>query len=137
MRAYADNVVIVLEPLPKMAGGLHVPENKPANWRGVRVGRVIASGPGHYRSRRVTVSLQACTLQNYTEETPAFIANETRANDRVLVDAKAGQDYSLDLSVPRHNKDSVYAAYGGERGQFRIVRESEIICVVSDDAKVE
>ena len=95
-----------------------------------RIGRVVASGPGHYKLKPMR---QSGTLQAHTEETCAFVPNETKPNDRVIVPWNAGQDYALDISVPRHNLEQVYSVLGGERGQFRIVREQEIEAIIEDE----
>lgn len=117
MKAYADNVIIVLEPLPtETASGIAmVRMNK--NTKESRTARVVASGPGYTNARGV------------------FVPNEVKPGDRVIVDALAGQHYQLDLTVPRHNKSSEFQELFGERGEFRIVREQEILGIVEDDAK--
>jgi co-chaperonin GroES (HSP10) len=116
-RAYADNVIIVLEPLPtETASGIAL-VNMGRNNKGHRTARVIASGPG------------------YTSQRGVFIPNETRAGDRVIVDALAGQHYQMDLTVPRHNKTSEFQELFGEKGEWRIVREQEILGVLEDEAK--
>lgn len=118
MRPYADNVAIELEPLATLsAGGLHLPQQSRQGARGSRFARVLASGPGHYRQVRDGA--------NGTRD-QAFIPNETRAGDRVLVDALAGQAWEADMSMPRHNK-------GGDFGDTRIVREAEILAIVETD----
>jgi co-chaperonin GroES (HSP10) len=111
IRDYADNVVIRLEPLPEMSqsGRLHLPQNREERRVGSRRARVVAVGPGH------------------TSPKGLFIPTQVRQGELVLVDVLAGQDYSLDLNVPRHNKAT---EWGDERGQFRIVREDEILCVI-------
>lgn len=113
-RAYADNVVIALEQeRTQTASGLAIVHTASAS-RGHRTARVIASGPG------------------YTTPSGVFVPNEVRAGDRVLVDALAGQNYDLDLTVPRHNKSSEFKELFGDRGEFRIVREQEILGVLED-----
>jgi co-chaperonin GroES (HSP10) len=108
-RAYQDNVVLSLDPLEKQtASGLAIVDSKPKH----RWATVIASGPGFYTSLH------------------ALIANEVQPGDRVIVDALAGQNYALDLSVPRHNKSTQFQELFGERGEFRIVREQEILAVL-------
>lgn len=115
MRPYADNVLIYLEPLETMtASGLHLPQQSRAGARGSRFARVLASGPGHYR--------QGKSGANGTHDT-VFVANETQEGDRVLVDAQAGQAWEAEMSMPRHNK-------GGDFGDSRIVRESEILAIL-------
>jgi co-chaperonin GroES (HSP10) len=117
MRPYADNVLIQLEPLETMsAGGLHLPQQSRQGARGSRFARVLASGPGHYRQ----VNAGANGTRDQT-----FLPNETRPGDRVLVDAMAGQAWEAEMSMPRHNK-------GGDFGDSRIVRESEILAILSE-----
>jgi len=109
IRAYADNVIVRLEALPdRSEGGLHLPQNRQERRTGTRKAHVLAVGPGHRDARGV------------------LIPTEVRPGDVVYIDALAGQDYSLDLNVPRHNKPSGWA---DERGEFRIIREQEIHAV--------
>ena len=110
-RAYADNVVIELEPAQtETASGIALVPGG-ARARDHRTARVIASGPG------------------YRLGSGAFVPNEVRVGDRVLVDALCGQNYDMDLTVPRHNKSSEFQELFGDRGHFRIVREQEILAV--------
>lgn len=118
MRPYADNVHIELEPMPTMsAGGIHLPQTSRQGARGSRTARVVASGPGHYRQVRDGA--------NGTRD-QAFIPNETRPGDRVIVDAQAGQAWETEMSSPRHNPH-------GDFGDARIVRESEILAIIESD----
>jgi len=120
MKPYADNVLIQLEPLPSLSeGGLHLPQQSRQGARGSRTAKVLASGPGHYRQTRDSA--------NGTRD-QAFIPNETREGDRVLVDALAGQAWESDMSMPRHNK-------GGDFGDTRIVREAEILAILESDGQ--
>jgi co-chaperonin GroES (HSP10) len=112
-RAYADNVVLEFEPREtQTASGLTVVHSGKKGARDHRTARVVASGPG------------------YTRRSGVFIANEVQPGDRVVVDALAGQDYAMDLSVPRHNKSAEFQDLFGDRGEFRIVREEEILGVL-------
>lgn len=119
IRPYADNVIIELEPLSHTTKtGIHVVQHN-ANRRGHRTAKVIASGPGYY------------SIPTYSR--PAtLIPNETRPGDRVVVDALAGQDYSLDFNAPRHNKSPEFQELFGRGGEFRIVREQEILGVLEE-----
>lgn len=118
MRPYADNVHIELEPMPTMtAGGIHLPQTARSRARGSRTARVIASGKGHYRQRR--------DWANGTRDS-VFVPNETKPGDRVLVDAQAGQAWETEMSAPRHNPH-------GDFGDTRIVREQEILAIISSD----
>lgn len=119
LRAYADNVIIRLEPIAtETASGLSIVTSRETQNKGTRTAVVLASGPGH-RTRRGT-----------------FIPNETRPGQRVLVDALAGQDYSLDLEAPRSNASaqhpdaSSFDSLLGQKGEYRIVREDEILGVL-------
>ena len=117
MKPYADNVVIELEPLETMsAGGLHLPQTARQGARGSRYARVLASGPGHRRQRSAGA--------NGTQD-GVFVPNETKPGDRVLVDSLAGQACEAEMSMTRHNK-------GGNFGDTRIVRESEILAILNE-----
>ena len=127
MKPYADNVIIVLEPLPKQtSSGLHLPDRK-VDRREARLARVVAAGPGAWVriNRR-----EALETNGLAEEQYKFVPTEVKPGDRVLVDAIAGQAYTLDIDVPRHNKGADFEELMGERGEFRIVREAEIHGVV-------
>lgn len=107
-RAYQDNVLIRFERQPEMSssGLLHLPQTREEK---TRTAEVMAVGPG------------------YTNRGGHFVPTQTKVGDRVVVDARAGQNYDLDLSVPRHNKPAEWA---DERGEFRIIREDEILAVL-------
>jgi co-chaperonin GroES (HSP10) len=112
-KAYADNVVIVLEPLPtETASGIAMVRTSAKGARESRTARVVASGPG-YRTRL-----------------GALVPNELKEGDRVVVDALAGQNYALDLTIPRHNKNNEFQELFGERGEFRIIRQDEALAVL-------
>lgn len=155
-RPISDNVLVELEPLPTVSpGGIHlaitcakcggrgkvlergtlarcmscggggVGKNET---RGSRFGRVLLSGPGYYAQTRGEA--------NSTVEQPRrFISNETRAGDRVLLDAQAGQVWDGELSVPRHNPGNEFGELLGISGELRIVREAEIHCILEDDGR--
>lgn len=122
-----DNVLIELEALPdQTAGGLFVPDMGKKDSRrkntAVRWARVLAVGPGH------RPGCKACGGQR-----DSFIPTEVRAGDRVLVDAVAGQDYSADLTAPRHHKKALtFDGVAGYRGELRMVREDECIAIDED-----
>jgi len=122
VRAYADNVIVVFdkdETKQDPDTGLWLVPSKPGA-RGGKIATVLASGPGYWTQP--------------TKEAPrgVFIPNEVKPGERVLLDALAGQDYSLDLTIPRHNKNLEFEEMVGERGQFRIVREQEILGVIEE-----
>ncbi len=119
-RAYADNVVIEIEPLEQQtASGLSIVHGSKKGARDFRRARVVASGPGYWK-----------LFGTATRSNRVFIPNETRVGDTVIVDALAGQDYAMDLSVPRHNKSAEFQELFGDRGEFRIVREEEILGIL-------
>lgn len=125
LRMTQDNVLIVFKPLPKMANGLHLPDRKVSN-REAREATVVAVGPGAWRR----INKRAAEGMPTTDELYKFVPTEVKAGDTVFVDAVAGQDYRLDLDVPRHNKGAQFEELCGEGGEFRIVREDEIHFVV-------
>ena len=119
-RAYADNVVLAFEPRDtETKSGIALVHSGKNGAREHRTARVVASGPGYWH--------RFGTSQRSTR---VFIPNEVKQGDRVIVDALAGQDYRMDLSIPRHNKDQQFQELFGERGEFRIVREEEILGVL-------
>lgn len=126
IRPTQDNVVIALKPLPKMAGSIHLPDHKSGR-RETREAVVLAVGPGHHR--RVNLR-EARETHGLADAQYVFVPTQVKPGETVLVDAIAGQDYALDLNVPRHNLGSQFEELLGERGEFRIVREDEIHCVV-------
>ena len=113
LRAYADNVVLAFEPREtQTASGLALVHGAKTGARDHRIARVVASGPGYHKPSGL------------------FVPNEVKTGDRVIVDALAGQNYQMDLSVPRHNKSQEFQELFGDRGEFRIVREEEILGVL-------
>jgi hypothetical protein len=148
-RPYADNVILALEtPNPQAGSAVVIIDSKPKH----RWATVVASGPGYYSDiytsdltplRQLAEkwendgALGGELLAELNEALAAarvhagrvFVANEVQPGDRVIVDALAGQNYALDLSVPRHNKSTQFQELFGERGEFRIVREQEILAV--------
>ena len=120
IRPYSDNVILQLEPPPKeTASGIALVHTRAAGAREHRFARVIASGPGFKRP--------CCG---------AFVPNETKPGDRVIVDALAGQNYDMDLHAPRFNKSAEFHELFGERADFRIAREEEVLAIVEEDARV-
>ena len=121
-RAYADNVVIQLLPRESQtASGLALVHSGKNGAREHRQAKVIASGPGY----RHPVKGRCGGTHG-----GVFVPNEVKPGDIVLVDAHAGQNYDLDLTVPRHNKSAEFQELFGENAEFRIVREQEILGVV-------
>lgn len=124
-RCYADNVAISLEPLETMTqSGLHLPQRTERGAMGFRTARVLASGPGHYRQKNGGA---ASTVD------AAFVPNETRVGDRVLVPALCGTNFEMDLTIPRHNPGFDFTELLGDAGEFRVVRESEILGILETD----
>lgn len=120
IKPFADNVLLVMEPQPtETASGLAIVHTRGPGARESRTARVLESGPGYHKP---------CCGE--------FIPNETKPGDRVLVDAMAGQIYALDLTAPRHNKSSEFQELLGERGEFRLVREDEILAIIDDGVAV-
>lgn len=130
----ADNVLLVLEPLEtRTASGLSIVPGNPKRMRGSRTARVLASGPGYWYSRR-----QRLGSREFSAPTEVFVPNETKPGDRVIIDADHGQDYKLDLEIPRHNLSTEFQELLGERAEFRMVRESgEILAILDEDTKVD
>jgi co-chaperonin GroES (HSP10) len=126
IRPTQDNVFLVIEPDAAVtASGIHlVNDGKKARLQG-RVARVVASGPGYYRTQR-----QMLGNRTYSAPTEVFIPNETKPGDRVIVDASSHQDYRLDLNIPRHNLSAEFKELLGEKGEFLAVREEEILAVL-------
>lgn len=121
IRPTADNVLVVLEPeVTETKSGLYTgPVTKKSRYS--RIARVLAVGPGYYGRT------------SWLHPEGIFHAMELKPGDRVTVDALCGQDYKLDISVPRHNKGSEFQSLCGERGEFRIIREDEALAVVEED----
>lgn len=131
IRPTQDNVLIVLEPLPKetASGIAMVHDMSKVKAHASRYARVIASGPGYYRPQRALLAGRV-----YTEATGVLVPNETRPGDRVLVDALAGQNYDFDLTAPRNNVGNEFVdLLDGRPGDYRIVREQEILGIVYED----
>lgn len=117
IRPTQDNVILKFVPRPtQTASGLLIPQTVRESRVGTREAEVMAVGPGHTNRRGL------------------FVPTQVKAGETVLVDALAGQNYDMDLTVPRHNKPTEWA---DDRGEFRIVREDEILCVVERDEAAE
>lgn len=134
IRPLQDNVLIVLEPLEtQTASGLALVNLKDPKdrARGSRTARVVVSGPGYWYTRR-----QKLGAGMFSAPTEVFVANETKPGDRVIVDANPGQDYRLDMNVPRSNGTAEFEELLGAKAEFRIVRENEIYAVLEDVAEL-
>jgi co-chaperonin GroES (HSP10) len=119
-RAFADNVLVRLLPLPtQTASGLYTPPSDKRRVQESREAIVVASGPG------------------YHNKAGRLVPNETRAGDRVLVPAQAGDIWHSALSAPRFNKTAEFRDLMGEEGEYRVVREQEILGVLSEAEAAE
>ena len=126
LRAYSDNVVLRLEPRQaETKSGIALVHGGKPGARGYRTAVVVAVGPGHH------VGCRSCG-----GERDHFVPTSVKAGERVVVEELAGQNFDLDLTVPRHNKAPEFEELFGDRGQFRIVREAEILCVIEEGAEV-
>jgi chaperonin GroES len=114
LRAHQDNVVLVFEPVQSMSTLLTIMDQKPKH----RLAKVMLSGVG------------------YITKAGVLVENTVREGDRVVVDADAGQDYALDVHVPRSNKGQEFDAMFGHHGNFRCVRQEEILGVVETDVRL-
>jgi chaperonin GroES len=113
IRFLDDNALIKLEPLTENRGHITIIRNR-QNLE-MRWARVVAVGPGH-RTEPTFLSPQG-----------VFIPMELQAGMMVLVDAVAGHDYKLDLSVPRQNTNTDFPEMFGERGEYRVIRGDEAL----------
>lgn len=112
-RAFADNVLVRLLPLPtRTASGIYTPPSEKRRVTESREAVVVASGPG------------------YHNKSGRLVPNETRTGDRVLVPAQAGDIWHSALSAPRFNKTAEFTNLMGEEGDYRVVREAEILGVL-------
>ena len=134
IRPTQDNVVIRLLPEPRQtAGGIVIPQQAdPRRATDVRRAEVVAVGPGHYRKRKRQLG-----STEYTEDTMVLVPTELRPGDVILVHARAGQDYTWDLNIPRHNKPVELTEMGDQRGEFRIIREDEALGVLEQAEAAE
>lgn len=120
LRAYADNVVIVMEPQPTATeSGIAIVHTRASGARESRAARVLRSGPGYHK--------KCCG---------GFEPNEVQEGQRVLVDALCGQNFDLDISAPRQNKSAEFQELVGERGEFRVVRHDEVLAVLDEGVRV-
>lgn len=114
IRAVQDNVILRFLPPPTKAPGglLFIPDT--TRPEPTTRAEVVAVGPGYYRD----------------SGHGRFIPTTVRPGEIVLVERRAGQDYALDINVPRTNKETGWA---DEHGNFRVVREDEILAVIEAD----
>lgn len=123
VRPFSDNVLLYLKPLPeRMAGSLiALPSTRGSKPNGAREAIVVASGPG-WRLRGGRGPL---------------VPTEVEPGECVVVDTKAGQDWSFDVAKPRTNPQGcewtsfpVPVQHERPGGCYRMVRADEILFVV-------
>jgi co-chaperonin GroES (HSP10) len=136
IRMRDDNVLLALEPIEtRTKSGIVLPDfeyidegkhkGKTQRRNGdVRFARVVSVGKGHYPGCK---KCGGCKTN--------LIPTQVKEGERVLVPALAGEDYSMDISAPRHftGKGHEFKEFGGESGELRIVREGQILGVIEDD----
>jgi co-chaperonin GroES (HSP10) len=125
IRPLDDNVLLYLKPRPeRMSGSLLVlPANRQGKANGVREAIVLATGPG-WRLR---------------DGRGPLVPTEVEPGMCVVVDERAGQDWSLDVAKPRTNPrgcswESFPVPTKHERpgGEYRMVRADEILFELPD-----
>jgi len=123
LRCYSDNVLLELLPHEaRTSSGIHLARLAADRASEHRKARVIASGPGRFT------------------RLGALVPNTVRPGDVVIVSALCGDKTnwsSFDVGdAPRSNeKNAVVAAVDGERGNYRMVREEEILAVIEPEAQ--
>lgn len=132
IRMRDDNVLIAFEPLEEKVNGIILPDFSYIE-SGKHVGktekrhtlsrkaRVLSVGPGHYPGCKKCGGVK-CT----------FIPTELKVGDRVIVPANTGEDYSMDISAPRHHTtEHKFSSFEGvENAEMRILREGQVLAVV-------
>jgi len=125
VRPLEDNVLLYLKPRPeRMTGSLiALPQNRAGKSNGAREAIVLATGPG-WRLRGGRGPLAP---------------TEVEPGQCVVVDAKAGQDWALDVAKPRTNPRGctwesfpVPTALERPGGEYRMVRADEILFELVD-----
>ena len=125
IRPLQDNCVIVLEPeQEEFAHGIKIVAGAGPKARASRTAVVLAVGPGHYRPTKVMLGDRLTTVPG------VFIPMALKPGDRIIVDADPGNDYRLDLNIPRHNVGHEFEKLLGVKAKFRIVREDECYAVI-------
>lgn len=123
VRPLADNVLLYLKPRPeRMTGSLLVmPATRGQKANGAREAIVLASGPG-WRLR---------------DGRGPLVPTGVEPGQCVVVDAKAGQDWALDVAKPRTNPRGcewqsfpVPTVHERQGGEYRMVRADEILMVL-------
>jgi co-chaperonin GroES (HSP10) len=121
----SDNVLVLLEPKPKeTASGIQLVHMKGPGAREHRTAKVIAVGPGHHPGCKSCGGLKS-----------AFIPTTLKPGDRIVVDAQCGDKWAFDVSAVRQNEGAEFGELSGERGDYRVIREAEALCLVTDEAQ--
>ena len=108
IRAHQDNVILRLAPAPSLSSVIVMTDRKAKH----RKAKVLVSGSG------------------YVTRNGAFVENTVREGQEVVVDALCGQNYDLDFTLPRANKGAEFQELFGQEGDYRIVRQDEVLAVV-------
>jgi co-chaperonin GroES (HSP10) len=130
-----DNVLIAFDKLEeKTSSGVIIPGfeyvtdgkhkgEKQSRHTLNRWATVLSVGPGHN---------PGCKKCGNVRKT--FIPTQVKVGDRVLVPANTGEDYSLDVSAPRHHtQEHKFSAFEGyENAELRIVREGQIMAIAEE-----
>jgi co-chaperonin GroES (HSP10) len=129
-----DNVLLALEPIEtRTQSGIVLPDfeyidegkhkGKTKKRNGdVRFAKVLSVGPGYH---------PGCKRCGGCKTT--LIPTQLKPGDRVLVPALAGEDYTMDVTAPRHHTQAhEFKEFGGETGEMRIVREGQVLALVED-----
>lgn len=139
-----DNVLLRLLPLDAEIKSDLIDTSAMTNFwtsgKACRHAIVVAAGPGHHRQRRVPRGrgLPASTLCEHDIETDQFIPTELKPGQRVIIDHdsgdSAGHAYRWNKQgVPRHNVPCEFDSFGNERGEYRVVREDEVLAVFEEE----
>lgn len=112
IRAYQDNVILRMAPQASMSTVIEIRDRKAKH----RKARVLVSGVG------------------YVTKNGALIENTVREGQEVVVDALAGQNYDLDVTLPRYNKGATFDELFGQEGDYRICRHDELLALVEREA---
>lgn len=127
IRMLSDNVLIRLDPPPsETASGIALVHTRAPGAKEHREAVVYAVGPGHYPG------CKSCGGAK-----PVFIPTTLVAGDRVIVDAVAGNRWDLDVSALRQNEKADFDSLLGERADWRVIREEEALCVVTEAQAAE
>jgi co-chaperonin GroES (HSP10) len=125
IRCLADNALILLEPKPtETASGIQLVHMKGPGAREHRTAKVIAVGPGHHPG------CKSCGGSRST-----FIPTTLKPGDRIVVDALCGNKWNMDVSSVRQNERTDFDSMLGERGDYRVIREAEALCLVEDESQ--